>query len=328
MSEENQVKVNTKKILRIVSAIISAIVLAIILIYGIKLLKWNSTSSGRTNNTLGAPEGINYDEDEYLITWNAVENADNFVVEVNNFQAQVGTNSMSYIAMTENTTIKVKAMDSKGTYKDSEWSNIYTYILQDEFSYSKVCAYLNKLLPSSPLQKIVGAYVEGYSFFVNGVFEVNGQMKLEEYEIEYAIKPFSVTQAINQNPIRIRTFSSLDIAEYDSASYLLQSNSFSGEMEQRRLEGWKFGVVASQVAKTGNPNYHIIYATYEITKGQETKYIVNKMECYVPNLSSSERNNYTTRLVNTESRILKELYYVELTGDAFVLAQAMANLPK
>lgn len=286
----------------------------------------------RKDMHLATPTNLSYDQDNYLLTWDEVENADSYLVDINGTQNIVEENRMVYVPVRENSNIKVKAMDSTWNYTDSDWSNPYTYTVtaQDEFSYSQVSAYVSNLLRDKALQKVVSAYTKDNSLFVNAVFKENGKMKLLELQIDYNNEVLSIKDAINQDSLkRVRLINRYDIANYDSASYLLRSNSFSGEMEQRRLEGYEFSVVSSQVVKSGiEDETFYIYSTYKLTKGSEVKYIQQVMRCFVPDLSNNERTNFTTKLSNPDFRLLKELSYTELTGDALDLAKMMEQLPE
>ena len=120
-----------------------------------------------------------------------------------------------------------------------------------------------------------------------------------------------------------------DIVEYNSADYLLQSNSFVGQMEEYRLQGYTFEVVSQHTAKTGESNQTFtIYSTYKLTKGDDTKYINSKMAVLVYEESPNEKENYTKKVANADGRILYEKFCHELEGDEITLAQEMEKLYK
>lgn len=270
---------------------------------------------------------IQYDEETHLFTWNSVENAGGYVVEINGNQDKVDTNSVKHIITTEETNVRIKAFDPTGRYKDSKWSKTYTYTLGEEFSYSKVCAYINNVFDSYPLKKIVSAYVKDSSLFINGVFNDDGEWKLMKVKVQYNVPVNSVKEAIKQdNYSERRILGNYVIADYDSASYLLESNSFVGEMEKRRLEGFEFSVVSSGVTKSENGKSFYIFAIYKLTKGDNVMYIQSVVQPSIKEPSSSERVNFTTRLLNPDNYRLYEHSYVELTGGDLELAMEMEKL--
>ena len=120
-----------------------------------------------------------------------------------------------------------------------------------------------------------------------------------------------------------------EVVDYNSADYLLQSNSFVGQMEEYRLQGYTFEVVSQHTAKTKENNEVFnIYATYKLIKGEEVKYINNKMTVGLKEESPNEKENYTKKVANPDDRYIIEKFCHELVGDEIVLAQEMEKLYK
>ena len=120
-----------------------------------------------------------------------------------------------------------------------------------------------------------------------------------------------------------------EVVGYNSADYLLQSNSFVGQMEEYRQQGYTFEVISQNVAKVDERNKaFFVYATYKLTKGDEVKYMNNKMTVAVNEESPNEIENYTKQVANPEDRLLREEFCHELEGDEITLAQEMEKLYK
>ncbi|MCH5172075.1 MAG: hypothetical protein J1F31_04560 [Erysipelotrichales bacterium] len=312
--------------------IITSIITTLIIVGALYVGYTTINKSGILNNnegfkTLQKPTNLSFNEETYTLSWNEVKHADQYIASIDGKQETIETNTFYYISLNEVTEFKVIALDSTGTYLPSQWSDTYTYTLRNDFSYAKVGAYVNKHVSGRELQKIICVYVNKNSLYFSGVFDDNGNDRLYDLKFNYSNDATSIEDAITNEKIKDIDVNDLyKIAEYDSASYLLQSNTYAGEMEQRRLEGYEFSVVSSQAVKSGDNEIFKIYSTYKLTKGQEMKYISNTIECYVPNASSNEKTNFTTKLIDPESRMLREYSYHELKGDEIDFAKIIEEL--
>lgn len=272
---------------------------------------------------LAVVKNVSFNSKTNMLTWSNVNHADYYITSINGTEYTVELNEMYYVPISNKTEFKVKPVDSTGEYASPGWSKTYTYTLNNEFSYSKVSSYINDALPTKELKKVVSAYVKDNSLFTNCHFVERGDDKMMELQIEYDTEVSSIADCINTEFRNVTINNTYDVANYDSASYLLQSNSFVGEMEQRRLEGYNFTVVASQVGKVEDSTDYHIFATYKLTKGDDIKYIESDMYCSILNPSSNEKANFTTKLLDTENIVLDEISYTELKGDEIIFAKSM-----
>ena len=173
--------------------------------------------------------------------------------------------------------------------------------------------------------------IDGIAIRTNAIFESNN--KIEMYELytyyEDGITSLQVCMNKDESFSFVRIIDKYDIVDYNSADYLLKSNSFVGQMEEYRLQGYTFEVVSQHVGKTKESNEVFnIYATYKLTKGDEVKYINNKTLVIMNEESPNEIENYTRKVANPEDRYLIEEFCHELVGDEIILAQEMEKLYK
>ena len=139
-----------------------------------------------------------------------------------------------------------------------------------------------------------------------------------------------MSEALYLNNLGTEIINYYDIANYDSANSLLKSNSYVGQMEELRQQGYTFEVVSQQVGKTYEDNSVFnIYATYKLTRDSEKIYVNSMITSVIESLSPNEKTNYTTRVENAEDRILYEKYFKVLSGDEINVAKDMeeANVP-
>ena len=73
---------------------------------------------------------VNLEATEYMISWDNVTNATNYIFNINGIEANISTNTcdLSFLTEREIYLIKVKAV-SKNGYRDSNWSNYLIYEL-------------------------------------------------------------------------------------------------------------------------------------------------------------------------------------------------------
>ena len=199
-----------------------------------------------------------------------------------------------------------------------------------EITYDSASLFVSSMLPPSyHLLKLVNISIDGNAIRTNAIFERNNKIEMYELYSYYEDGITSLQDCINTKPTFNDIENHYEVVEYNSADYLLQSNSFIGQMEEYRLQGYTFEVVSQHVAKPyeGNRAF-FIYATYKLTKGDEVKYINNKTTVVVNEESPNEKENYTKTVANPEGRILYEKFCHELVGDEIILAQEMEKMYK
>ena len=321
-----------KKAFTIISLVASLAIVAVLAIVFLPPLLNTSTSS---YPTLKAPTNLSYDDETYILSWDIVENADSYNVSINDDdELVVEDNKVFYVPINQTSEFKIKALDSTGEYQSSKWSNSLTYtIKENEISYASVSAFVSTMLPGDyNLKKLVNISIDSNEnkVYTNAVFERDSELKVYELSTEYDFAIESLSDIVKDNAEYTRISNRYDIANYDSANSLLKSNSYVGQMEELRQQGYTFEVVSQQVGKINDRNSEFkLYATYKAGSEQDTKYFNTITTIVIPNTSPNEKTNYTTRVENPEDRILYEEYFKILTDDEIDLVKDIeaANIP-
>ena len=268
---------------------------------------------------LDTPENLAYDKDNQLLTWDSVSNATEYKLNINGDVQTVSQTSYSYIPSEKTSTFKVQAIDTTGNYLPSDWSSACSYTMEDQkqdegIDLAKVDYFVNKLEKGDKLVKIASMYIDNNSYYVQGKFNVDGEMKVINLKARYKEGISSLSEAMAKEIKSTSVMKEYDSMTYDSANYLLKSNSYAGEMEEYRQAGYEFSVVSSCVGYTSSTKF-TIYGTYKLTNGNDTKYLQNEVVCRITDSSPSRETNYTTKLLYTDTRNLEEKSCHELTGD-------------
>ena len=317
------------KAFTIISLVASLAIVAVLAIVFLPPLLNTSTSS---YPTLKAPTNLSYDDETYILSWDIVEHADSYNVAINGKNQVVTENELFYVPTEQTTEFKIQALDSTGEYKSSNWSSVLTYTIpENEVSYASVNAFVSTMLPSDyKLTKLVNISIEDNELLTNAVFERDDELKVYELSTKYDFTIESLSDVVNERAAYTRILDRYDIANYNSAESLLKSNSYVGQMEELRQQGYSFEVVSQQVGKTADlDKSYNIYATYKLTNDKDVKYVNSIVNAVIKNTSPNEKTNYTTRVENAEDRFLYEEYFKVLSGDEINVAKDMeeANVP-
>ena len=330
--------------MKIIKKLIS-FVLVIILIAGgfVLFTKLNiNFNNNEEQYKLDTVKNISYDDKKYIISWDEVEEADRYYIAINDDDdyIEVTQNSHYYVVKDLITNFKIQAAvekeDENGflTLYKSEWSKTYTYTIEgNEVTYGSVSAFVSTMMPSDyKLIKLINISIDSNDnkIYTNAVFKRDGKLSVYELRTSYNTEINSLKDAIEIENVGTRILDYYDIANYNSAESLLKSNSYVGQMEEYRQQGYKFEVVSQQVGKADIDNSVFnIYATYKLTKNDEIKYINSMVTVVINEESSYEKTNYTTRVENPEDRLLYEKYFKVLSRDEIDLAKDMeeAKIP-
>lgn len=328
--------------MKIIKKLIS-FVLVIILIAGgfVLFTKLNiNFNNNEEQYKLDTVKNISYDDKKYIISWDEVEEADRYYIAINDDDdyIEVTQNSHYYVVKDLITNFKIQAAvekeDENGllTLYKSEWSKTYTYTIEgNEVTYGSVSAFVSTMLPSDyKLIKFINISIEDNELLTNAVFERDSELKVYELSTKYEYTIESLSDVVSGNAEYTRILDKYDIANYDSANSLLKSNSYVGQMEEYRQQGYKFEVISQQVGTSKDDDSNLfIYGTYKMFNDLETKYINSTIVVGIYNPSSNEKTNYTTRIENPEDRLLYEEYFKVLSGDEIDLAKDMeeAKIP-
>lgn len=286
-----------------------------------------------TVQRLETVDNISYNDDTFVLSWDEVDNADTYVVDINGQTQTTESNEFYYIPTTQTTEFKIQAQDSTGTYTSSYWSSSYTYnVPTNEVTPASVALFADGLISDRgrDVKEVISIYADGNELHTQAVYTYNGVDKLYDLTTYYDSNITSLEDAMfNMENDGTSINDSYEIVKYNSAESLLKSNSFVGQMEEYRQQGYEFSVVSSKTAlvNAGDSSEFRIFATYKIGNGIEVKYIQSVMGCGIKNVSSNDVVNYTTRLENVDTRNLVEESCVELTGDfaTFAAQQESSN---
>lgn len=274
----------------------------------------------------------------FCFSWNTVEGANRYGVIIGKYEdgewqqdspKAVEENKYYYSADAEKISVKVQAQDSTGEKANSDWSDEYIHeIPLQEITYDSASLFVSSMLPYK-LLKVVNISIDGNVVKTNAIFESNNKVEMYELYTYYEDGITSLQDCI-QNKVPFTSIRShYEVVDYNSADYLLQSNSFIGQMEEYRQQGYTFEVISQHTARAENDNVvYNIYATYKLTKGNEVKYLNNKMVVVLNEESPNEIENYTKKVANPNARVLYEEFCHELEGDEITLAQEMEKLYK
>ena len=274
----------------------------------------------------------------FFFSWNTVEGANRYGVIIGKYEdgewqqdspKAVEENKYYYSADAEKISVKVQAQDSTGEKANSDWSDEYIHeIPLLEITYDSASLFVSSMLPYK-LLKVVNISIDGNAIRTNAIFESNNKIEMYELYTYYEYGITSLQECLNKDETFVRIIDKHEVLDYNSADYLLQSNSFVGQMEEYRLQGYTFEVVSQHTAKTKENNEVFnIYATYKLIKGEEVKYINNKMTVIINEESPNEKENYTKKVANPDDRYIIEEFCHELVGDEIILAQEMEKLYK
>ena len=84
---------------------------------------------------LARPGRVHIDSDTLELSWNAVDRANRYVLEINGQELDIVIRENSYsLERLEpgEYTIRVKAADANGEYRDSEWSDSVSFVREEE----------------------------------------------------------------------------------------------------------------------------------------------------------------------------------------------------
>ena len=86
-------------------------------------------------SSIARPTGLHIDQDSLELSWNASEQADRYILEINGTELneRVASNSYSLESLAPGSyQIRVKAIDLDGLYRDSAWSNPESFTRNEE----------------------------------------------------------------------------------------------------------------------------------------------------------------------------------------------------
>lgn len=143
---------------------------------------------------LNAPTGVTLDEAALTISWNAVENAQGYVIDINGEQQRTKKCAYSLSALKGGTyAIKVLAIGDGEVYADSAWSETVTYIKEPEtgMTYKQIngnTAYEVVSAGSATGDVVIGAKYRGKPVVSIAASAFSGNRGITSLEIEEGIR--------------------------------------------------------------------------------------------------------------------------------------------
>lgn len=315
---------------KLVKVVIAIVVLVVVVALMFKAIPFVLSFFTQTNKTpqLNKVTDVQYNDSTCVLTWSQTENSDGYNVSING-KTQLVTDTQLFFVPTQLTTeFKVQAVDSTGNYTSSDWSETITYTVeQDQVTYASVNAFVGSMLTTDyRLMKVINVSIKDDKVYTTAVYKRNDEIKVYELSTEYDFEIESLSDVLGQNGYD-RILDKYPLANYDSASSLLKSNSYAGQMEEYRQQGYTFEVISQVVGEYyENDSAYKIYATYKLHKGEDIRYLNVVSLINIKETSSNEKTNYTTKLENPEDRYLYELSCYELTGDQIDFVKEIERL--
>lgn len=308
LNNTDKTKKPTSTGMKILYGIIAAVVAAAVVFVVIKFV---FPSQKIDPNMLKTPTNVTYSWQTKQISWSEVEHADKYFISIDDGKSIANkANSYDYLPTKKTFTVKVKASDTTGTYKDSNWSEIKTFENPDEFSYQAACEFFSNIV-GYDISGIENFYIVDGNTIQANVLEND---IIREVVMTYDDGITSITDAIKKQPNIIRKSALYDLVNYNAAESLVKSGEYYGQLEQYRQDGWKMSVVSSVTTKFNDKTFYI-YGTYKMTKGSEVKYVQCKLSCFVRTLSPYEYQNYTKDIEDISNRNVRELSFHELSAE-------------
>ena len=292
-----------------------------------------------TKTQLATVENLKYDQQNNLLSWDDVTNADLYNVSVNGKETSVEDNFYTVALTEQRTEFKVQAKDTTNTYATSKWSKSLIITLEQEESLvAQVNAFASKIAREDyALQKVLSLRARNYDgnnpseeykgyLVTTAVYTVAGDNYLCEFETRYTDKITSLEEALKREDARANTLSiEFDLAKnYDTASYMLKMTKLSENMQSLKSQNYDLSFVTSQAYEAGRTSVGI-KGILKAAKGDEVRY-------YAVDLGANVGNYYTNEAIKYEDALLQdnisliEGSFIELTKDFAEYAKELESM--
>ena len=275
---------------------------------------------------LQAPTNLAYDKDTYVLSWSSVTNASGYKISYNGREfTAVGDDCQEVIPLTaQENVFKVKALGDDIYYTDSNWSSACSYTVPavEQSVYDKINLALGSAATAEnyELVEVIGisyANVEGNRSGDNVVFETlcNGNGTLKNIQIGLGIANLESIEYLFSN-IELTECGNMfekSIVNYNSAQFLLDSESYDGEMQSLYDQGYTITVIKSCVregSKVGQGFRFELVGTYKAVKNDEVLYFTSINRIDINNMSSDMLYNYEYFVMESDFRTVTETSFV------------------
>lgn len=276
---------------------------------------------------LATVQNIEYNQEDNLLTWDDVINANSYNVSVNGKETRVEDNFYT-VALTDQTTeFKVQAYDTTNTYLVSEWSEPLVITLQQEDSLvADVNEFADNLAASSlTLKKVIGVHAEGSHLYTTGVYERMGEDYVYTFDTDCGKTIETLEEALKtENLSEITYTDSRNLAKnYETASYMLKMTKLRENMQSLKSQEYDLSFVTNQAYEDGQTAVGV-KGILKAEKANEVHYYSVDLAVNVGNYTN-ESIKYTDALLG-ENLSLLEKSFTELTGDFAEYAEELDNL--
>lgn len=281
-----------------------------------------------TKTQLATVENLKYDQQNNLLSWDDVTNADLYNVSVNGKETSVEDNFYTVALTEQRTKFKVQAKDTTNTYATSKWSKSLIITLEQEESLvAEVNQFAESIsLQENDLQRIISVHPEGNYLVTTGVYEFMGENYiLSDYtdcggEVQSLKSALKTEEAYYKTTTRDRNLAK----NYDTASSFLSRSEYSEQIQNLVNEGYTLSFVTSQAYEAGSETVGI-KGILKAEKSSNTRYFSVDIGIYVGNIGI-ETAKYTVAVEQAELKALNERLFLELTGDFAEYAKELESI--
>ena len=283
-------------------------------------------SDTATPIALQTPMHLSFDEENFILTWEGVDNAVCYLVDHNGaIYETYGTESVFFLTETDNT-FKVQAVGDGINYTNSDWSMEYYYQLPPQQStYEKVKSKIAETAEKEnlKLEKLIG------------VTYVNLNPNTTASNIDFCVvctddknvSSMYFFYFVHENPLSLGTMLETfelatyqgkkkykTVVDYQSAEYLVEGKDYVGIMQEYHQRGFEISVVQSvalEGTKVGSKFRFEIFGTFKAQSGNTIEYFTAwySIDILIP--SPKDNYNYEVFVFSEEYRTLAEYRYIQ-----------------
>ena len=274
---------------------------------------------------LQTPMHLSFDEENYTLTWDPVDNAVCYLIDHNGEIIENSETQVYVLTQEGENTFKVKAVGDGVNYTDSNWSEEYCYVMPAQVSvYEKVNTKIAEIAKEEnlKLEKIIGVssiyLTAGSTLIINIRFctictDTRNVSSFYEFSFHHE-NPLSLGTILETFDSAIYKGKAKRVTvDYQSAEYLVRSKAYVGTMQEYYQRGFEISVMQSAVLegkKVGSKFRFELIGTFKAQNGNTVEYFTAYYAIDILLPSVQDKYNYQTLLSGEEDRIVNEYYCV------------------
>ena len=265
---------------------------------------------------LQTPMHLSFDEENSILTWDAVDNAVCYLIDHNGEIIENSETQVYVLTQEGENTFKVKAVGDGVNYTDSDWSEEYCYVMPAQVSvYEKVTAKIAETVTGYKLtlEKVLG---------IEEVNLTSGRITFQTICTSKGVSVYRLVVFKHENPLSVHeilnTFElatpigtqDKNIVDYNSVEILLNSGLYVGAMEDFKNSGYEISAIQTAVQegeKGGSRFTFYIVGTFKAYTEYDVQYFTVKYKVYIPQASSDMYYNYVVFLAAADLREITEV---------------------